>query len=94
MRELALKKDTEVELEAYDSLLMGIIEDSQSKPQVERALSVLQQGLKDKRPMVTFASMGGRFGFRLTRSAYAVLLKFTDSIGSFVKFMDDIEIVS
>jgi len=30
MRSLALKKESEVVVEAYDSLLMGIIDDAQS----------------------------------------------------------------
>ena len=40
--------------------------------------------------MVPFASLGGRFGFKLTRAAFSVLLKFTDGINAFVKLMEDI----
>ena len=54
------------------------------------AIKLLQKALSTKVPMCPFANLGGRFGMRLTRAAFAALLKFSDSASTFYKFLEDV----
>ena len=42
--------------------------------------------------MCPFANLGGRFGMRLCRAAFSVLLKFADGISAFHKLLEDVNI--
>ena len=41
--------------------------------------------------MCIFANLGGDHGMRLSRAAFAVLLKFTDGINSFQALIEEID---
>lgn len=41
---------------------------------------VLQQAVLDMGPVYAFAKVGGEQGMRITRAAFAVMLKYNDSI--------------
>ena len=90
MRELSYKNESDVVYEATDSLLIGVVDDSKSEQKVEATISLLQHALRTKQPMCPFANLGGRFGNRLSRAAFSVLLKFSDGISAFHKLIEDV----
>ena len=55
------------------------------------AIKVLQQGLLVKRPPCLFARLGGAWGIPLARAALSVMLKFSDHVEGFAKFMEDVD---
>ena len=46
-------------------------------------LDVLKTALETKVPMCAFARLGGEQGMSISRAAFAVTLKYTDSLASF-----------
>jgi hypothetical protein len=63
-----------------DTLLRDVMSNNDS---VKLTLDVLHQALLTKVPMCAFARLGGDEGSRITRAAFAVILKFSDSIKEF-----------
>ena len=61
-------------------MLNDIINNEES---VRQTFDVLHQALITKVPMCTFARLGGEEGGRISRSAFAVILKFSDSLEDF-----------
>lgn len=47
--------------------------------------------LLKKRPMVTYARLGGTEGMELSRSAFAVMIKFSDLTEDFMALVDILE---
>ena len=43
--------------------------------------------------MCMFARLGGDYGMRLSKSAFAVLLKFSDGMSAFMNFIDEVEMI-
>ena len=71
-----------------DTALAKLIDGENDNVQLETVLKVLQQGLLTKRPPCMFARLGGPTGERLTRAAFAVLVKFSLSMDSFLKLSE------
>lgn len=46
--------------------------------------------MESARPRLAYASLGGENGFRLTRSAFAVMIKFSDLLGDFEGLVDEV----
>lgn len=59
---------------------------------VDRVITYLQQFLERKVPMVTHARISGIDGMRLSRAAFAVMIKFSEFFDEFVSLVDEIEI--
>jgi len=68
-----------------------VIDKSPEMTQTEVAIAILQESLKNKRPMVPHAQIGGEDGMRLCRAAFAVIVKFSNQLENFSKFMTEIE---
>lgn len=51
-------------------------------------MNVLQAHLETKIPMVPFARLNGAQGFRLSRAAFAVMIKFNDLLDDFTMLTD------
>ena len=77
-------------LEAVDTLLQAVLDPTKSQPKIEMALKVLQQGLRTKQPMCMFAMLGAEQGAKLTRTAFSVILKFSDNVQDFLGLVDAI----
>ena len=90
MQRLALQDASEVICEAQDTLLSSVIDSKDSKPAIEQTIALLQQALLTKRPICAVARIGGDMGMRLTRSAFAVIIKCTDSMQGFLRLIEDI----
>ena len=76
LQKLALSENEQIVLESEDKLLSNIIEGADS---VKLVLEVLQQALQTKVPMCAFARLGGPAGLEITRAAFAVMVKFSQS---------------
>ena len=61
-----------------DTLLINIIKMNNEDALAEKTLEVLQQSLLTKVPFCPFARLGAEAGMKLTRAAFAVMLKFSD----------------
>ena len=83
LQHLALQDRSQVILTANDTLLKAVIDSTQSNERVEQAIQVLQEALLTKRPMCVFARLGGEWGLPLSRAAFSVMLKFSDSLEQF-----------
>ena len=99
LRDLSLKKPEQVELSEDDKLLARIIEPSKdasdlaldSTDYVELTILCLQQmAVKKKGPIMV---VGGVDGLRLTRSAFTVILKFSELVDMFRAVWDEVEMV-
>jgi len=44
--------------------------------------------LETKMPMVTYARIGGKDGMKMSRAAFAVMIKFSDLVEDFVALVD------
>jgi hypothetical protein len=79
-----LKTQDQVPILPDDEFLSSIVEsDAAVDEATELTFGVLQQSLLQKIPVCSFAKLGGDDGMRLAKSAFAVLLKFSESIQSF-----------
>ena len=91
LRELAMKDENDVNLEPSDKLFIEILDSTQSSQKVQTVIDLLQQYLRTKKPICVFASVGAEQGMRLTRAAFAVILKFSDSLGLFQDLIREID---
>jgi len=80
LQKLALSEASDVTLTAEDSVLHAIINNDDT---VRLTLEVLQEALVKKVPMCVYARLGGNEGMNLSRAAFAVILKFSESVASF-----------
>ena len=80
-------------MSAADTLINAVIEPGADggNAKVEMAIKCLHQGLLMKRPPCLFARLGGAWGMPLTRAAFAVILKHSDSVQGFAKLMEDVD---
>ena len=91
LRELAMKDENDVNLEPSDKLFIEILDSTQSSQKVQTVIDLLQQYLRTKKPICVFASVGAEQGMRLTRAAFAVILKFSDSLGPFEDLIREVD---
>ena len=70
-----------------DKILKAIIH-SGSDASTDSLIACLQRSLETKIPMVPFARGGGPNGLKMTRSAFALLIKFSDMLEDFVSVVD------
>lgn len=91
LRELALQNDDQVTLEPSDQLYSEIVDSSMTSAKVQTSIDLLQKYLSTKQPVCVFANLGGENGMRLSRSAFAVLLKFSDSLPAFNSFVNEVD---
>ena len=89
LQSLALQDEDKVILTATDSLINAIIDSEKSDPKIETAIGVLQQGLVTKQPPCFFARVGGPWGMRLTRAAFALMIKFSSNVDQITKLVED-----
>ena len=61
-------------------MLKDIIDNGES---VKLTLDVLQQALLTKIPFCPFARLGGQSGSDISRAAFSVIIKFTESTSTF-----------
>ena len=54
-------------------------------------ITMLQQLLERKIPMVVYARLSGEDGMRLSRAAFAVMIKFSEFFEEFVHLIDEID---
>lgn len=87
---MALRKPEEIAFNNDDLLLAAVIDSDDNFTNVEVALSILQLALQTKKPMVPHARIGADPGMKLTRAAFAVILKFSNKASEFVEFSDQI----
>ncbi|CDW82480.1 hect e3 ubiquitin [Stylonychia lemnae] len=60
---------------------------------VDRLIAYLQQLLERKVPMVPYARLGGEDGMRLTRAAFAVMIKFShDGVDKLMELVDEFDL--
>jgi len=87
-----LQAEEKVVLEASDTLLSSVIDETKSQPKIETVINVLQQGLRMKQPMV--AGIGGNDGLRLSRAAFGTMLKFCDKLEVLLKLTEDVHVAA
>lgn len=61
---------------------------------VKLTLEVLHQALLQKQPMCMFARLGGEQGGTISRAAFALIVKFTDSVFSFESLVNQVNGIS
>ena len=72
-----------------DPVLNAIIIDGEDD-EVDYVIGLLQAALEQRRPPVTYARLGGMNGLKLSRAAFAVMLKFSDVLDDFVALKDEV----
>jgi len=72
-------------------LLDSIIYESKDE-RTDRVIKQLQQILEKKIPFVPYARLGGPDGMRLSRAAFAVMIKFSEFFEDFQNMVDEVEI--
>ena len=95
LRNYALAKPEEITLEEDDSMLTKIIvggEEDEFEDYTDLTISCLHQAMLQKVPIITIARIGGKDGMRLTRAAFAVILKYSETIEKFNCLVTDVEI--
>jgi len=60
-------------------------------PIVDKLLGFLQNALERKIPFVPYARLAGADGLRLTRAAFAVMIKFSEFFDSFQQIVDEVD---
>lgn len=70
-----------------DKILQAIIQPGKDES-TDSLITCLQRSLETKMPMVPFARGGGPNGLRMARSAFALLIKFSDMLEDFVSVVD------
>ena len=88
---MAQSEESSIKLEDEDRLYKNIIDNDES---VKLTLDVLHQALLQKQPMCMFARLGGEQGARISRAAFALIIKFTDSMIPFEVLQTAIEGIS
>ena len=84
-----MKDESDTNLEPSDTLLIEILDSTKSQQKVQTVLSLLQQDLATKIP--DFTNLAEEEGMRLTRAAFAVMLKFTDSLAPFQDLITEVD---
>ena len=92
MQQLSLKQDGQVALENSDILLNQIIgaQTEEKNDEVEKVITVLQQGFRTKQPFCPYANLAGDNGMRLSRATFSVMLKFSDRLAFFNKLTQSV----
>ena len=73
-----------------DQLLTIIVHKGTSEI-VDKVIQHLQQLLERKMPLVAFARLSGEDGMRLSRAAFAVMLKFSELFDDFAALVDEVD---
>ncbi|CDW73494.1 UNKNOWN [Stylonychia lemnae] len=73
-----------------DNIVQSIINKGKNES-VDRLITYLQQFLERKIPMVAYARLSGEDGMRLSRAAFAVMIKFSEFFDEFNQLVDEIE---
>jgi hypothetical protein len=87
------KQEDNLGLEDPCSNLDDIIEAGKNSD-VDLTLKCLQRMLETKIPMVPHARMGGQDGLRMSRAAFAVMIKFSDLLDDFHSIVDAVSMES
>lgn len=83
-------KDSKPKDTNEDQVLMAIIFKGKNEF-VDKVLTNLQQILERKIPMVPYARLSGEDGLRLSRAAFAVMIKFSEFYEEFINLVDEVE---
>lgn len=73
-----------------DQLLTAIVHKGTSEI-VDKVIQHLQQLLERKTPLVAFARLSGEDGMRLSRAAFAVMIKFSELFDDFAALVDEVD---
>lgn len=73
-----------------DKIVQSIIYKGNNES-VDRVITYLQQFLERKIPMVAYARLSGEDGMRLSRAAFAVMIKFSEFFDEFHNLVDELE---
>lgn len=79
-------------LQEDDKVVNAIIYKGQN-PQVDRLIGYLQQFLERKIPLVAYARLSGEDGMRLSRAAFAVMIKFSEYFEEFNMLVDEMDML-
>ena len=91
MRKYSLQTVEQVKLSEEDTLLTNIIKCDGADAHTDKTIQVLQEGLLTKIPFCPFARLGADAGMKLTRAAFAVMLKFSDQAQVLLNLMTQID---
>ena len=75
-----------------DKIVTSIVHKGQNE-NVDRVIQYLQQFLERKIPMVPHARLSGEDGMRLSRAAFAVMIKFSEFFEEFNMLVDEVEMM-
>jgi hypothetical protein len=86
----ALMGSGEETLDALDDeVLSAIIQDGQCE-ETDYLIGLLQRLLETRVPPISFARLGGINGLKISRAAFAVMLKYSDVLEDFVALRDEV----
>ena len=88
---MTLKDANEVSLGINDQFLLDVFEGTEAQEKIQNTVNILQHCLCTVQPACLHANLGGEQGLKLSRAAFAVLLKFTDNIKEFEALIEDAE---
>lgn len=74
-----------------DERLLSAIQNEKEDEDVDIVVNVLQHTLQTKRPFVMHARIGGADGMKISRCAFATMVKFSNKIVAFTKLRDELE---
>ena len=84
-----MQDENETNLEPTDTLLIEIFDSKKSQQKVQKVISLLQQYFQTKMP--DLANLEEEEDMKLTRAAFTVMLKFTDSLASFKDLISEVD---
>ena len=70
-----------------DTILKAILKEG-NDIDTDLTIRLFQKMLETRRPMITYARLGGLDGLRMTRAAFAVMIKFSDLLEDFIALVD------
>jgi hypothetical protein len=74
-----------------DLLLTALIHEGKDE-KIDRVIKYLQNFLETKRPPVMFARLSGVDGMRISRAAFAVMIKFSEFFEDFQTIVDETDL--
>lgn len=75
-----------------DKIVSSIVHKGHNE-NVDRLITYLQQFLERKVPMVPYARLSGEDGMRLSRAAFAVMIKFSEFFEEFKMLVDEVDMM-
>jgi hypothetical protein len=73
-----------------DDILLSLIQEGKDE-RVDRLIKYLQNALETKRPFVPYARLSGADGMRLSRAAFAVMIKFSEFMHDLIMLVEEFD---